>query len=290
MELRAKIRELVKAGRVQSIPARVRASSKKASPRQERMPMDEEQAASAAAVFQSIAGVELEESSKSGPPGAPGKTFDELYEWYVDDDGISYEEKGPATFEKYLSKVYWSQTEAGGATGYQDPGWLRTCPVPSAAQLTDARGRKHMYSNHNSKVPVGCELRGISVTDLRHYLGIPVGRRGGFRRGTAEHARARCISGCLRHSGSLIPAVDTFHSMRNGLGCAMDSGEWFFIDDFLNVVNRYVYPELRQDTPPLSVSQLAYLASDGTEDMTKMRWQFSVLVRTSRGGRRNDTW
>jgi hypothetical protein len=78
--------------------------------------------------------------------------------------------------------------------------------------------------------------------------------------------------------------------MRNGLGCAMDSGGWFLIDEFLNVVNRYVYPELRQDTLPLTVSQLAYLASDGTEDMTKMRWQFSVLVRTSRGGRRGETW
>jgi hypothetical protein len=70
--------------------------------------MDEEQAASAAAVFQSIAGVELEQSSKSGPPGALGKTFDELYEWYVDDEGIPYEEKGPATFARYLSRVYWS--------------------------------------------------------------------------------------------------------------------------------------------------------------------------------------
>jgi hypothetical protein len=54
MELRAKIRELVKAGRTQSMPARVRASSKKkASPRQERTPMDEEQAALVASVFQS---------------------------------------------------------------------------------------------------------------------------------------------------------------------------------------------------------------------------------------------
>ena len=94
MELRAKIRELVKAGRVQSIPARVRASSKKASPRQERMPMDEEQAASAAAVFQSISGIELEQSSKSGPPGAPGETVDELYERYVDDDGVSVRRQG----------------------------------------------------------------------------------------------------------------------------------------------------------------------------------------------------
>ena len=49
-------------------------------------------------------------------------------------------------------------------------------------------------------------------------------------------------------------------------------------------------PELRQDTPPLTISQLAQLASDGTEDMTKMRWQFSVLVSTSRGGRRGGTW
>jgi hypothetical protein len=42
IELRANIRELVQAGRAQSLPARVRASSKKASPPYERMPMDED--------------------------------------------------------------------------------------------------------------------------------------------------------------------------------------------------------------------------------------------------------
>ena len=69
----------------------------------------------------------------------------------------------------------------------------------------------------------------------------------------------------------------------------MDSGGWFLIDDFLNLVSRHIYPELRPGTPPLSVSQLAHLASDGTEDLTKTRWQFSVLVRTGQGKRR-ETW
>ena len=61
------------------------------------------------------------------------------------------------------------------------------------------------------------------------------------------------------------------------------------VDEFLTVVNIYVYPELRQDTPPLTIPQLAQLASDGTEDLTKTRWQFSVLVRTGRG-KRGETW
>ena len=48
-------------------------------------------------------------------------------------------------------------------------------------------------------------------------------------------------------------------------------------------------PELRQDTPPLTVSQLAYLASDGTEDMTKMRWQLCLGQNKPRW-RRGETW
>ena len=39
----------------------------------------------------------------------------------------------------------------------------------------------------------------------------------------------------------------------------------------------------------MTVAQLAQLASDGTEDLTKTRWQFSVLIRTSRGTR-GETW
>ena len=70
-----KIRELIQVGRPQSLPARARASSNKASPRG-RIPMDEEQAASVAAVLQSMSSVEEEQSTrKSRPLGAPGKTF-----------------------------------------------------------------------------------------------------------------------------------------------------------------------------------------------------------------------
>jgi len=68
--------------------------------------MDEDQAASAAAVFQSMTSIEQEQLSKSGPPGAPGKTFDELYEWNVDDDGVQFHEKGLETFYDYFYSVY----------------------------------------------------------------------------------------------------------------------------------------------------------------------------------------
>ena len=91
---------LVQAGRVQSLPSRVRASSKKAAPPHERVPMDEDQAASAAAVFQSMTSIKQEQLSKSGPPGAPGKTFDELFEWNVDDDGVPFHEKGSGDFRE----------------------------------------------------------------------------------------------------------------------------------------------------------------------------------------------
>ena len=77
--------------------------------------------------------------------------------------------------------------------------------------------------------------------------------------------------------------------MRNGLVCAMDSGGWFIIDEFLTRVNRYIYPELRRDSPPVIIAHLAQLASDGTEDLTKTRWQFSVLIRTG-PGKRGATW
>ena len=113
--------------------------------------MDEDQAASVAAVFQSMTRIEKEQISRSGPPGAPGQTFDELFYWSVDDEGVPFHQKGPETLDDYLYSVYWAQTEARGATGYQDPGWTRTTPVPSAEQLIDARGRHHMYANRNSK-------------------------------------------------------------------------------------------------------------------------------------------
>ena len=69
----------------------------------------------------------------------------------------------------------------------------------------------------------------------------------------------------------------------------MDSGGWFIIEEFLTCVNRYIYPELRRDSPPMTLAHLAQLASDGAEDLTKTRWQFSVLIRTGLG-KRGATW
>ena len=89
---------MIQAGRPLSTPASTRVTSKKASPR-ERMPMDEEQAVSVAAVLQSMSSVEERAAAhKSGLPGEPGKTFDELFDWSLDDNGIPYYRKGPATF------------------------------------------------------------------------------------------------------------------------------------------------------------------------------------------------
>ena len=104
--------------------------------------MDEEQAVSAAAVPQSMTSVEdMYPARKSGSPGEPGKTFDELFDWTLDDNGVPYYRKGPETFDGYLYTVFWSQTEAKGATGYLARGWNRTPPAPTEAQLINARGR-----------------------------------------------------------------------------------------------------------------------------------------------------
>ena len=39
----------------------------------------------------------------------------------------------------------------------------------------------------------------------------------------------------------------------------------------------------------MTVAHVAQLASDGTEDLTKTRWQFSVLIRIGHG-KRGATW
>ena len=138
-------------------------------------------------------------------------------------------------------QFFGAKTEAKGATGYLDLGWNRTTRAPTDAQLIDARGKHHLHANHTLKVPVEHEQQVISVADLRHYLGLPAGRRGGFGKGSAEHARARCISGCLRHSGSLIPEPGEFVGLRNGFLCSMDSGGRCILDEFVILVNRYMY-------------------------------------------------
>ena len=69
--------------------------------------MEEEQAVSAAVVLQSMSNVEERMAAdKSGPPGEPGKTADELFDWSLNDSGVHYWRKGPASFEAYLQKRF----------------------------------------------------------------------------------------------------------------------------------------------------------------------------------------
>ena len=60
----------------------------------------------------------------------------------------------------------------------------------------------------------------------------------------------------------------------------MDTGGWFLIDDLLDKANRYVFSRSRGRST-MGLHELATLASDGAEDLSKLRWQFSVLIRRS---------
>ena len=172
-------------------------------------------------------------------------------------------------------KVIWEETESQGATGYMDPGWLRPVVVPSQVQLIGADGCLHRVADHNMEDSPDCELRGISNGDLRIYVGLPIGRTP-FLRNSTEHGRARTISGCLRHSGSKVPQDGARHNTHNGLDSGMDSGGWLLVDELLKKINRYVF--CSRTRPALSLRELATLASDGTEQLTNIRWQFSMLI------------
>ena len=213
-----------------------------------------------------------------GSPEDPGLTFDQLYDWREDHIGTPYWGRGSRTFERYLQTAFWDQTESGTSTGYRDPGWSRAAIPPTAEELLDAQGMMHCYGDHNLAVPSNCELIGISVGELRRHLGLDVRRRP-YPNNSDEHARSRTISGCLRHSASLIPAPGRPLNMHNGLDCAVDIGGWFLVDDFLDKVNRHVLAHRSRVRSAMRIEELARIASDGTEDLTKLRWQFSVRIR-----------
>ena len=49
--------------------------------------LDEEQVASVAVVIRAVATIEGEVGvGKSGPPGDPGTTFDDIFDWKIDED------------------------------------------------------------------------------------------------------------------------------------------------------------------------------------------------------------
>ena len=62
----------------------------------------------------------------------------------------------------------------------------------------------------------------------------------------------------------------------------MDIGGWLSIVDVLVAINTYVFGWRRwSNLPLLTIKGLAVLASDGTEDITQLRWQFSVIFQTT---------
>ena len=59
----------------------------------------------------------------------------------------------------------------------------------------------------------------------------------------------------------------------------MGSGGWFLVDDILDKANRRVFAYYRRARSPMKIPEMARIASDGTEDLSTMRWQFSVLIK-----------
>ena len=70
------------------------------------------------------------------------------------------------------------------------------------------------------------------------------------------------MSGSLRHSGSMITEEGMRPGTHSGLGCGMDSGGWFVIDELLDKIHRYVFGS--RTRPALTLKRLVTLASDGT--------------------------
>ena len=75
----------------------------------------------------------------------------------------------------------------------------------------------------------------------------------------------------------MIPDEGMKPGTHSGLGCEMDCGGWFVIDELMDKINRYVFGS--RTRPALTLKELATLASDGAEQLTKLRWQFSMIVR-----------
>ena len=52
-----------------------------------------------------------------------------------------------------------------------------------------------------------------------------------------------------------------------------------FRSGFLDKVNTHVFAHRSRVRSAMRIEELARIASDGTEDLTKLRWQFSVMIR-----------
>ncbi|MFM7990034.1 MAG: hypothetical protein ACKPKO_63045, partial [Candidatus Fonsibacter sp.] len=159
--------------------------------------------------------------------GTEQNTFDDIFDWKLvqtpDGRHIPYWEHGPSTFAEYLQRVYWNNLVLSEETGYVDPGWLRAPASIDESLLVDSSGRKHLVGDLSAYIRDDEELRGISVCDLRHYLGLLLGRTP-YTQHSDEHVVVRTVSGILRHSGSVIPPHGKLPSLYHGLELEIDTG------------------------------------------------------------------
>ena len=51
------------------------------------------------------------------------------------------------------------------------------------------------------------------------------------------------------------------------------------VDEILDKANRYVYTYGSRVRSAMKVDEMARIVSDGAEDLSKMQWQFSVLIK-----------
>ena len=55
------------------------------------------------------------------------------------------------------------------------------------------------------------------------------------------------------------------------------AGSWWTTS--CDKANRYIFAYYRRARPSMKTPELARIASDGTEDLTKIRWPFSVMIK-----------
>ncbi|MFM7982408.1 MAG: hypothetical protein ACKPKO_24115, partial [Candidatus Fonsibacter sp.] len=77
-------------------------------------------------------------------------------------------------------------------------------------------------------------------------------------------------------------------SIENGLDLVVDTGGWFLVNDVVGAFNEFVRNTTHRRTrlPEWTLAKLVQLASEGTEDSSKLLWQFCVWLIKQLAGRR----
>ena len=77
---------------------------------------------------------------------------------------------------------------------------------------------------------------------------------------------------CLRLTHNMVDKLLKISGDVEGLDCIV-------VDDMLDKANRHIFAYYRRARSSMRLLDMARIASDGTEDLTKMRWRFSVMIK-----------